>query len=354
LFARNDRLSALLVFGIATSLLLVPATAGAAKYPIPDYPFSTPVFGLATAPDNSLLLADAGSGIVELRKGVGSPVAALPGVSDVAPLGRGSMFAITGGPDGMLYRVSRGNTRPIANLGAFEAAVNPDGGEIDSNAFDVAALSGGQALVADAGGNSILVAGEDGSVDWVATLPDELASTANAKQLAGCPTPPSTELEFICGLPEAIPAQAVPTGVAIGPDGAYYVSELKGFPFPLDMSKVWRIEPGTRHAQCGSDPRCSVVADGFTSIVDLNFGPDGTLYVVEMDEASALAVELGAFGIPGLMQGGTVNACELGGSCSVVAGGLTIPLAVAADKTGQVYAAIAALIPGAAQVITLP
>jgi hypothetical protein len=29
-----------------------------------------------------------------------------------------------------------------------------------------------------------------------------------------------------------------------------------------------------------------VVLDGLTSIVDLDFGPDGTLYVVELDEAS--------------------------------------------------------------------
>jgi hypothetical protein len=157
-------------------------------------------------------------------------------------------------------------------------------------------------------------------------------------------------------LPDEQPAQAVATSVAVGPDGAYYVSELKGFPFPLGESKVWRIEPGTLHADCGSSPACTVVADGFTSIVDLNFGPDGTLYVVEIDEASALAVELEAFfGIPGLAQGGTVNACDLSaGSCSVLATGLPIPLAVAVDKTGQVYAAVAALIPGAAQVITLP
>jgi hypothetical protein len=34
-----------------------------------------------------------------------------------------------------------------------------------------------------------------------------------------------------------------------------------------------------------------VVADGFTSIVDLTFGPDGTLYDVELDEASWAALE---------------------------------------------------------------
>jgi hypothetical protein len=36
---------------------------------IPSYRFATPIFKLAVAPDNSLLVADAGAGIVELRNG---------------------------------------------------------------------------------------------------------------------------------------------------------------------------------------------------------------------------------------------------------------------------------------------
>src|SRR5690349_6198851 len=59
------------------------------------YPFATPVFGLAAAPDGSLLAADAGAGIVEIRKGTASLLAQLPGVTDIAPIGRGDMFAIT-------------------------------------------------------------------------------------------------------------------------------------------------------------------------------------------------------------------------------------------------------------------
>ncbi len=62
----------------------------------------------------------------------------------------------------------------VANLGAFEADVNPDGGEIDSNPFDVAALPGGRALVADAAANALLIVQADGTVDWVATLPERL------------------------------------------------------------------------------------------------------------------------------------------------------------------------------------
>jgi hypothetical protein len=340
---------------------LVTMSTSALAGEVPVFDFATPIFGLAVAPDGSLLVADSGQGTVELRKGEGSLVAELPGIADIAPIGRGDMFAITGGGDpsdemaGRLFRVARGNTREIANLMAFEAAVDPDGAGVDSNPFDVAALDGGAALVADAAGNSLLIVDQQGNVDWIATLPDELVSTDHVKNLVGCPTD-NPDLAFACFLPPMIPAQAVATSVAVGPDGAYYVGELKGFPGEPETSRIWRIEPGARHAECGASPACSVVFDGFTSIVDLAFGPDGTLYVVEIDEAGFLAVELQAFfGLPDLMQGGTVNACSLSaGTCSVVAAGLPLPTAAAVDRSGTVYAAIAALIPGAAQVITLP
>ena len=347
-----------LVFLSALALLvLVPAVALANH--VPHFDFETPLFGLAAAPDGSLLVADTGAGIVELRHGEGSMVAFIPGVTDVDPIGRSSMFAITGGGDdptaGKVFRVSRGSQRELADLKAYEEAHNPDGGEIDSNPFDVAALSGGYALVADAGGNSLLLVDDEGNIDLVATLPPALASTANLKALVGCPTPPP-DLAFACGLPEMIPAEAVATSVAIGPDGAYYVGELKGFPAPVGESKVWRIEPGTLNAECGTSPACSVVYSDFTSVIDLAFGPDGTLYVVEFEETTWLAAELYAFhGVPVVLQGGTISACDAyGGGCSEVLGSVMFPTAVAIDKKGAAYATVGALIPGAAQVIALP
>lgn len=335
--------TAVLVLG----LLAVPTLSTSASTAVSSYTFAGPIFGLSAAPDGSLLVADAAAGVVSLRNGVGSLVAALPGVSDVAAIGVSDMFAITGGTDGKLYRVSNGKVRMLADLAAFEATVNPDAPEINPNPFDVEALTGGKALVADAGGNDLLIVDQKGNIDWVATLPVELASTAYGKTLVGCPNP-LPGLEFVCDLPAMMPVQAVATSVAVGPDGAYYMGELKGFPGVPNASRIWRIEPGTLHARCGTDPACSVVASGFTSIVDLTFGPDGTLYVTEYDEATFMAVELGL-----QLQGGTVNACQLGGGCSVLAGGLTLPIGVTVDKTGQVYAAIMNLLPSA-QVVMLP
>ncbi|MCI0618556.1 ScyD/ScyE family protein [bacterium] len=320
---------------------------------IPPYDYATPIFGLAAEPDGSLLVADNGAGIVELRKGEANLIAELPTVTDVSPIGRGKMFALTGigtaDESQKLFKFSHGKVTEIADLFEFETNVNPDGGVIDSNPFDVEALSASKALVADAGGNDLLIVDKKGNVDWIATLPNELVSTQDIKNLVGCPDP-VPGFEWVCGLPDMLPAQAVATSVAVGPDGAYYVGELKGFPAPRGESQIWRIEPGTLHAQCGSSPACTVVADGFTSIVDLNFAQDGILYVVEIDEASWAAVEfqIGA-------EGGTVNSCDISTwTCTEFATGLQIPIATAADNHGTIFAAVSVLIPGLAEIIQLP
>src|SRR5262245_40031621 len=352
----------------AALIALSVAPAAGAASPIPYYQFTPPSFGLATAPDGSLLVADGGQGIVGLRKGVGSLLVGLPGVADVSPIGRSAMWAITSigdpateQPDSAwgVYLVADDAATKIADLLDFEKAHNPDGNldpaGIDSNPFDIEAIHGHSALVADAGGNDVLVADRDGGVDWVAALPQEVVSTSHVKSMLGCPTPPPGG-EFICDLPAAIPAQPVATSVAIGPDGAYHVGELKGFPGPLNESRIWRVDAGSRHVRCGTDPGCTLVFDGgFTSIVDLAFGPDGTLYVTEIDEASFFAIELQFFfGLPGLMQGGTVDACNVTThSCTELASGLTIPIATADGKDGSVYALTEALLP-TARVIALP
>lgn len=341
---------------IATALIAALIAPLAAKHDgIPSYPFTTPVFGLADL-DGSFFVADAGSGIVELREGKGTLVASLPGVTDVAPLTRHILFATTGGnPDGpnpptarKLYVVVFGSVHEIADLGAFEANVNPDGGAIDSNPFDLALTPGG-IVVADAAANALVLVDWFGRTDWIATLPNELVPTDNVKALAHCPDPSAPP--DICNLPAMIPAQPVTASVAIGPDGAYYVGELKGFPAPTGKSRVWRIAPGTRHAVCGTSPRCSVVESGFTSIIDLTFGDRRTLYVTELDEASWFAIE-GGFGGA---RGGTVNKCRLGaGTCTPLAAGLTMPIATTVGKNGQVYVLKNALIAGAAEVAPIP
>jgi hypothetical protein len=244
-----------------------------------------------------------------------------------------------------LYRISQGKTEMIANLFAFEQATDPDG-NVDSNPFDVQSLGGQAALVADAGGNTLLKVNNQGNVKVLAVFPDELVSTANIKNLFGCPAGPPD----ICGLPEMIPAQAVPTSIAVGPDGYYYVGELKGFPAPSAASNIWRVSPDASNAICGSSPDCiKVFAGGFTSIIDLVFDSDGVLHVVELDEQSWFAVE---FFNPATLAGGTINACDVGSlTCQEIATGIPIITAITFGKDGTLWATQNALIPGLAEVI---
>ena len=98
------------------------------------------------------------------------------------------------------------------------------------------------------------------------------------------------------GLPPEITAEAVPTSIAVGPDGAVYVGELKGFPFRPGSSHVWRIAPGADGAFCSvntPDPACTVHADELTAIQDIALGAAGRLYVYELAADGVLAFEEG-------------------------------------------------------------
>ncbi len=331
-------LSAAVVFATAMQMLacqdpsqgVAPATrmrsGSLAKAPTPPagVTVGAPLFGLDAAPDGSLLAAVA-SGVVRIHAGTTEVVAELPTVNAVAAVGRGDAFVVTGGSldpaqifptSRKLFRVSNGSVRLVADLWAYEQAVNPDQiwnqgpVPVESNPFDVVALNGGRVLVADAAANDILVVQNNGTVDWVAVL-----------------TP--------VDLP-AIDPQPVPTSIAIGPDGAYYVGELTGFPAIPGLSRVWRIAAGSRHVVCPS-AACTLVAGGFTSIMDLAFGLDGTLYIVEFDEAGWLGVEINGFM---MKDGGTVNACNVAtGECSVFACTLSLPTAITVDKAGALWIA---------------
>jgi len=296
----------------------------------------SPAFGMDTAPDGSLLVANTAEGIWEIRAGDTGLVAELGGASDVAAIGRGNMLALTSEPFDpvfeptaqRLFRVSRGHVKEVANLYEYEMAYNPDQswnpGEPESNPFNLAHLNGGKALVADAAGNDILYVDESGNVDWVAVLTPQAICDG------------SGPVSFLCDfLPPDFMAQPVPTSIAVGPDGHYYAGELTGFPGTPGWSRIWRIENGSRHVVCPSDA-CVEVASGLTSIVDLEFGPDGTLYVAELDAAGWFATEGGPVVAPA--AGGTVRACDVDtGSCPVIADGLDLPTAVEVDKDGNVW-----------------
>jgi hypothetical protein len=154
-----------------------------------------------------------------------------------------AQFGAGGALLGHLVRVRNGTPESIADLAAYEAAANPDGGPVDSNPYGLLARSG--RVVAEAGGNSLLRVRQNGEISTLAVFPSR---------------------------PQGRATDSVPTAVARGPRGALYVGELTGGPFPKGGANVYRVVPGQAP---------QVVCGGFTAIIDLTFGPDGILYVLE-------------------------------------------------------------------------
>jgi hypothetical protein len=136
-------------------------------------------------------------------------------------------------------------------------AHDPDGTGGHGNPNSLVATSGGF-VVADAAGNSVLRISGKGDISTLAVFPSLIM---DAPPFLGLP--PGTQ----------IPADAVPTAVVQGPDGAFYVGLLTGFPYVQGAASVYRILP--RQAP-------TIYAEGFTNIIDLAWSSDGNLYVLEI------------------------------------------------------------------------
>ncbi|MGI9608253.1 MAG: ScyD/ScyE family protein [Acidimicrobiales bacterium] len=353
------------------AILVATVAPGSAQPPPPpsdgvfNHDFASPVLGLnAIHGTNLLFAADAGAGIARVSRGGSTMLADLPGVNDVLPMSRARGFAITGGPPpdegppeqtqsaslqsaapapSSVYVFRGGHLRLLADIGAREARLNPDGEEIDSNPFDMY-RRGGLLGVSDAGANTLWgVRIGNGRTRVIAVFPGQVEETQWLKDLVGCPEGPPD----LCDLPPELYAQSVPTGVTVGPDGAWYVAELRGFGAGPGTARVWRIEAGTWNADCSVDPRCEVVATGFTSIIDIAFTADGRLVVAEMDELTFLAAE------EGLGVGGAIWVCEIEAECNLFADGLPLLTSIALGRGDRVFAIVFGVVPGSADIVSL-
>ncbi len=181
---------------------------------------------------------------------------------------------------GQLYKVdfNTGSLTSIADLGKYELANNADGeavldtsGEIASNPYAFT-IKGNTAYIVDAAANDILTVGLDGSnLKSFTVLPKQTITNpifptpAPGEVSPPDAPPPGTTLA-------AVEIQSVPTGASFGLDGALYVSEYTGFPFPVGKARIFRV---------GSDGQTSVYADGFTQLSDLAFDAKGNLYALQ-------------------------------------------------------------------------
>jgi hypothetical protein len=306
--------------------------------------------GLAVGPAGRLVFAEMDGSFSELitrgsRAGTVAHLGSVP-AGFIAPAlamsGRGQTYVLTpGGPPGTgaatLYRwTPGGSARVVADIAAYQET-DPDPFNLadppeESNPFGVALLADGSVLVSDAAANDLLRVYPDGTIVTVARLKPRVV-----------PIP----AEIGGGGP--IPSEAVATSVTVGADGYYYVGELRGFPATPGTSQVWRIAPDSVDAVC--DPEapaigaCQRYADGFTSIVALGAGPDGSIYVVELVKQSWLQWEAGLVDPP---IGGLFRIPPGGGAATELAADqLILPAGVAVAKDGTVHVTAPVFGPGA-------
>jgi hypothetical protein len=239
-------------------------------------------------------------------------------------LGGSDQFRAGFGPEGALLatliegKLKRDKYSVFADVLANEVTANPDGTDIDSNPVGLVRDGEGYVL-ADAGGNAVVRASHKGTFRTIAALPP---GSALAPPFLGLP--PGTQ----------IPTDAVPTSVVQGPDRAYYVSQLTGFPFEVGDANIWRVVPG-------KSP--TVYASGLTNVTDLAFGHDGSLYAVEIASAGLLNGPVGSLLKinPGSNQHETL------------AEGLFAPYGVAI-RQGDAYVTTCAVCVGGGEVIRIP
>ena len=218
---------------------------------------------------NITVLIGGMGGAASLRDGLGADYAAFgtlrTGVLRSAPIGLGNLAL-------------------AADLNAWEVATNPDGKEPpDSNAVGFDALDSKNWAVTDAGGNSLLTVGKRG-----------------ANTLSVFPDGPAVQNPFA---PPGvlINPEAVPTDVVIGPDGAFYVSQLTGFPFPTGASTIWRVTRGGQR---------TVYATGLTTVTSLAWRGN-TLYAVQFDDSDFFGPPVGS--LRKVTPGGSVHAAVVDG-----------------------------------------
>ena len=86
--------------------------------------------------------------------------------------------------------------------------------------------------------------------------------------------------------------ESVPTAITTGPDGALYVSELNGIPYPAGYSSIYRIsDPNAATSFDGKTPSGvpQVYASGFTAVNGLAFNDStGDMFVLQYTNANAV------------------------------------------------------------------
>jgi sugar lactone lactonase YvrE len=126
----------------------------------------------------------------------------------------------------------------------------------------------------------------------------------------------------------------------LGPDGNYYVGQLTGIPTPVGGANVYRVPAS------GGTPE--VFAAGFTCIIDIAFGPDGSLYVIEITKNGLLE----AF-VSGDWTGALIRVAPDGTRTEIASEGLFAPGGVALGADGAFYVTNNSIFSGTGEVLKI-
>jgi sugar lactone lactonase YvrE len=317
--------------------------------------------GLSPAPGGGLYLAEAGSGgdvclgggpegetCVGLSgsfdrvsaSGVKRIVTGLLSGSGAGGVAAEGPVSVSRGPDGKFYGVFGLNSHEVPPAGAIPGSlrdaalaqlghlwlVKPNGSA--RNVSDV----GGQDWTwtstrinlapndyPDANPNDVLYSGGHRYVvDAGANILTKVKRNGAAKVLAFFPVPAGSQ------------SDAVPTCVARGPDGAFYVGELLGGFYSPGHARVWRVVPG--HAP-------KVWATGLTTVQGCGFGKDGAFYATEFETAG---LNEGPTSDP---AGDVVRIDQHGNRTHLGVGKLFFPSGFAAGSDGAIYVSNCSIAP---------
>lgn len=167
---------------------------------------------------------------------------------------------------------------------------------VESNPWRLARTWDGGYLVTDAAGNDVVRVNAFGQTSTETVLPD-------------------------VPVPGGGTAQAVPTGIVQGPDGAYYIAELGGL--QTGASQIWRLVPGHKP---------TLFASGFTALIDLAIDAHGDLLALSYT---------GGFGATGPTPGSLqrIDLHTAKATPVTTDGDLATPTALAVGPGNRIYVA---------------
>ena len=215
------------------------------------------------------------------------------------------------GPDAApLGTLSIAKGRILGDLGEHEALHDPDAAlgnnDVYSNPWHFA-RDGADFLATDAGANDLIRIHPDGTTETAALFPN---NTVPAAPAAGTVTPDAP----------AGQAEAVPTGIVRGWDGAFYITDMSGI--RTGLGRIWRYVPG-------SAP--TVFATGLTGSIDVALAPNGDLIVLSYTQGGTSPTQT--------LPGALIRINKHTGAATTIDTGDTLnqPTGLAVTAGGDIY-----------------